>query len=86
MKKNLRTVASVRQDMQLLKGQKVNLQVCLGRKKTIKICGTLVGVYPSVFTVYVPNADHKEHSFSYTEILCGSVKVLPQNENLLGTN
>ena len=85
MKKNLKTISAVRDDLQSLKGQEIDLQVCLGRKKTTNISGKLIGIYPSVFTIFVPNAEQQERSFSYTEILCGNVKVQPKNFNAIST-
>lgn len=78
MKRNLQTISSVKQKLEQYKGKDVKMQVCLGRKKTINFDAILTNIYPSVFTVNVPS-EQADRSYSYTEILCGNVKVLPKN-------
>lgn len=58
--------------------KEVDVTVNLGRNKTLRYCGRLSGVYPALFTV----RPHDEKflgktSYSYAEVLCGSVKVKP---------
>ena len=79
MKRNLQTISSVKENLEKYKGKDVKMEVCLGRKKTINFDAILTNIYPSVFTVNVPNSDQPDRSYSYTEILCGNVKVLPNN-------
>ena len=54
----------------------VDVVVNLGRNKILKYTGELSGVYPSLFTV---RPDDKSFlgktSYSYAEVLCGSVRV-----------
>ncbi len=56
----------------------VDVTVNLGRNKVLKYCGELSGVYPALFTVR-PNDKSflGKTSYSYAEVLCGSVKVRP---------
>ena len=56
----------------------VDVTVNLGRNKFLKYCGELSGVYPALFTVS-PNDKNflGKTSYSYAEVLCGSVKVSP---------
>ena len=56
----------------------VNVTVNLGRNKYLKFCGELSGVYPALFTVQ-PNDKNflGKTSYSYAEVLCGSVKIAP---------
>ena len=58
--------------------RQVNVTVNLGRNKVLKYCGELSGVYPALFTVS-PNDKNflGKTSYSYAEVLCGSVKVAP---------
>ncbi len=58
--------------------KQVNVTVNLGRNKVVKFCGELSGVYPALFTVR-PNDKNflGKTSYSYAEVLCGSVKVKP---------
>ncbi len=56
----------------------VDVTVNLGRNKFLRYCGELSGVYPALFTVS-PNDKNflGKTSYSYAEVLCGSVKVKP---------
>lgn len=56
----------------------VDVTVNLGRNKFLKYCGELSGVYPALFTVQ-PNDKNflGKTSYSYAEVLCGSVKIAP---------
>lgn len=58
--------------------RQVDVTVNLGRNKVMKYCGELSGVYPALFTVQ-PNDKGflGKTSYSYAEVLCGSVKVKP---------
>ena len=57
---------------------KVDVTVDLGRNKVLSYRGELSGVYPALFTVR-PDDDRflGKTSYSYAEVLCGSVKVTP---------
>ena len=58
--------------------KQVNVTVNLGRNKILRYCGELSGVYPALFTVR-PNDEGflGKTSYSYAEVLCGSVSVKP---------
>ena len=62
--------------------RQVNVTVNLGRNKVLKYCGELSGVYPALFTVR-PNDKNflGKTSYSYAEVLCGSVKIKPVQES-----
>ena len=79
MKKQLGTIESVRKQLESIKGTDVKMQVNKGRKKIVKFDAKLVSTYPSVFTVFVQNSNEPERSYSYTEVLCGNVKICPKN-------
>ena len=63
----------------------VDVTVNLGRNKFLKYCGELSGVYPALFTVQ-PNDKNflGKTSYSYAEVLCGSVKIAPSKASLKG--
>ncbi len=56
--------------------KQVDVTINLGRNKVVRFCGRLSGVYPALFTVS-PNDKSflGKTSYSYAEVLCGSVKV-----------
>ena len=69
------SIESVRNRLESLKGHDVKFQVNKGRKRYVSFFGKVVATYPSVFTICTEDEDRKEKSYSYTEILCGNVKV-----------
>jgi len=75
--KNLITLNEIKEKINALKGQNIKMLVNKGRKRTEKITGEVQNLYPSVFTVKIE--DLKGNSlatYSYTEVLCGHVKIL----------
>lgn len=62
--------------------KQVDVTVNLGRNKVLRFCGELSGVYPALFTVRPNDAGFLgKTSYSYAEVLCGSVKVKPAKPN-----
>lgn len=56
-------------------GKEVSVLVNLGRNKTASYTGKLSGVYPALFTVSPIETFKGKTSFSYSELLCGGVKI-----------
>ena len=77
MKKPVQTIDSVKQFLQQLKGKDVKMAVNRGRKKIVKFDAVLTDIYPSVFTVLVD--EQGSQSYSYTEVLCGNVKIVAKS-------
>ncbi len=58
--------------------KQVDVTVNLGRNKILRFCGMLSGVYPALFTVEPSDKNFLgKTSYSYAEVLCGSVSVKP---------
>ena len=57
------------------RGEAFSVKVALGRNKFVTYTGTLTSVYPALFTVS-PRGDFKgKISFSYSEVMCGNVRL-----------
>lgn len=56
-------------------GQKLDVTVNLGRNKSVKYAGIVTNVYPALFTVSPIGEFRGKTSFSYSELLCGGVKI-----------
>lgn len=71
-------IAAVKQKIAEYFRRQVDVTVNLGRNKVLRFCGELSGVYPALFTVS-PNDKNflGKTSYSYAEVLCGSVKIKP---------
>ncbi len=70
-----RSIDEAKKYISALKGRTLDVTVNLGRNKTARYLGVLAGVYPALFTVR-PSSDFRgKTSFSYSELLCGGVKI-----------
>lgn len=58
-----------------LAGRQLDVTVNLGRNKTVKYLGVISNVYPALFTVRPICEFRGKTSFSYSELLCGGVKL-----------
>ena len=73
MKKNLITVDTVKNKLNDFLGKDIKMQVNKGRNRLFRYNAKIINLYPSVFTVIIDG--EKIKSYSYTEILCGVVKI-----------
>ena len=72
------TLSQVKDYVAKLKQKPVEVTLALGRNKYVKFKATLNGVYPALFTVAPMDKDFNGRtSYSYSEFLCGRVKVKP---------
>ena len=76
MIKNIGNVSVIKENIQNLKDQSVKVTVNLGRNRIESFFGTISQVYPALFTVMPFDKNYKgKTSYSYSEYLCGKVKV-----------
>ncbi len=75
MKRNIITLENIKQAVLSLKGEEVKLYINRGRRKILKFEGVIDNVYSSVFTVKDKIASTLTHTYSYSDILCGEVKI-----------
>lgn len=68
--------AAVKRGVEELFKHRVEVVENLGRNKYVRFSGVVSGVYPALFTVLPdkPRFNGKT-SFSYSEIMCGNVKL-----------
>jgi len=75
MRKGITTLNDIKQAVLSLKGEQVELYINRGRRKILKFEGIIDNVYNSVFTVKDKIASTLTHTYSYSDILCGEVKI-----------
>ena len=73
MKINTEALGQIKQQIEQLKGNSVQLKINRGRKKIDTIKGVVDNIYPSVFTISTKDAIQKVQTFSYFDVLCGNV-------------
>lgn len=71
-----KNINSVRKEIADFYGKEVSVHVDMGRNRTANFTGRLTGLYPALFTVTPDDKNYRgKTSYSYSEILCGEVKV-----------
>ncbi len=75
MRKMITTLDDIKQAVSLLKGEQVELYINRGRRKVLKFKGIVDNVYTSVFTVKDKIVSTLTHTYSYSDVLCGEVKI-----------
>ena len=71
-----KNINSVREEIADFYGEEVSVHVDMGRNRTADFTGRLTGLYPALFTVTPDDKNYRgKTSYSYSEILCGEVKV-----------
>ena len=79
MIKSVLNIDSIKETVKNLYGKAVTVKLNLGRNKFVTFPATLNGVYPSLFTVSPEDKNFLgKTAYSYSEILCGRVKIQPQ--------
>ncbi len=70
------SISSIKEYVQALLGKDVIVKLNLGRNKFVTFPATLNEVYPSLFTVSPSDKNFiGKTAYSYSEILCGRVKI-----------
>ena len=79
MIKSSSSLSQVKEIIKSMQEKSVEVTVSLGRNKYVSFSGVLKGVYPALFTVAPFDKSYKgKTSYSYSEYMCGRVKVSPQ--------
>ena len=80
MRRSITTLDDIKQAVLSLKGEMVKLYINRGRRKVLSLEGIVDNVYSSVFTVKDKIATTLTHTYSYSDILCGEVKITKSTE------
>lgn len=76
MRKNAMSMDEVKKSVESLQGCFLKISVNRGRKRIIKYEGEIENLYPQVFTLKIVNNKNIEKlSFSYSDVICGDVKM-----------
>lgn len=75
MRKIVMSLDLVKAEISKLKGQNIKMQVNKGRKKIVQYEGVVEDIYKSVFVVRVNNDNVEKLSYSFSDVLCGDVKI-----------
>ena len=82
MIKRTLTLTQVKDGIKRNRESPVEVTLNLGRNKYVSFSGVLTGVYPALFTVTPLDKNFKgKTSYSYSEYMCGRVKLKFLSEN-----
>ena len=80
MIKPKKNIADIKRMVKACEKQRVDVRVNLGRNKIVNFSGVLSGIYPALFTISPDDEDFLgKTSYSYSDVLCGNVKIKPVN-------
>ena len=76
MRKIRLEIDSVKSQVTELKGSRIAMYINKGRKKILKLNGTVIDIYPSVFTVKIEGSRSLNiQSYSFSDILTGDIRL-----------
>ncbi|MBR1968299.1 MAG: Veg family protein [Clostridia bacterium] len=83
MIKSTVSLSQVKETINKMKERPVSVTLNLGRNKLVSFSGKIVGVYPALFTVSPFDKSFKgKTSYSYSEFMCGRVKLKEISETV----
>ena len=72
----VKTIASIKNDIERHVGQKVTLKANGGRKKILVNDGIIESVYPSIFVIRLKNDTQRTVTYSYSDVLTKTVQLV----------
>ncbi|MDI3535617.1 MAG: hypothetical protein PWP16_247 [Eubacteriaceae bacterium] len=77
------TIMDIKREVEHYLGRRVKLEAHKSKKKLYQKEGVIAEAYPSIFTVRIQEDKRKEQklSFSYSDLLTQSVKIVLLDEN-----
>lgn len=75
MRKIVMSLDLIKSEITKLKGQNIKMQVNKGRRKIVQYEGVVEDIYKSVFVVRVKDDNVEKLSYSFSDVLCGDVKI-----------
>ncbi len=76
MIKSSLTLSEVKSSIKNMQEKSVSVTINMGRNKLVRFIGKVQGVYPALFTVSpIDKSFRGKTSYSYSEYMCGRVKL-----------
>lgn len=74
----MKTIATIKKDIERHVGDKVTLRANGGRKKILINDGVIESVYPSIFVIRLENDTQRTVTYSYSDVLTKTVQLVFQ--------
>ncbi len=75
MIKKVQSLGETKEKIKSYLGKDLEIKVNLGRNKFISYTGKITSVYPALFQVTPSEVFNGKTAFSYSEYMCGMVKI-----------
>ena len=75
----IKTIATIKKDIERHLGEKVTLKANGGRKKILVNDGVLESVYPSIFVIRLESDTQRTVTYSYSDVLTKTVQLVFQS-------
>ena len=72
----IKTIASIKNDIEQHVGDKVTLRANGGRKKILVNDGVIESVYPSIFVIRLKSDTQRTVTYSYSDVLTKTVQLV----------
>lgn len=72
----LRTLASIKKDIESHVGEEVTLKANGGRRKVLVNKGTIEQTYPSIFVIRLEDDTQRTVTYSYSDVLTKTVQIV----------
>ena len=72
----IKTIATIKKDIERHLGEKVTLKANGGRKKILVNDGVLESVYPSIFVIRLESDTQRTVTYSYSDVLTKTVQLV----------
>lgn len=72
----VRTIATIKRDIERHVGDKVTLRANGGRKKILVNDGVIESVYPSIFVIRLNSDTQRTVTYSYSDVLTKTVQLV----------
>jgi uncharacterized protein Veg len=72
----IKTIATIKRDIERHIGEKVTLRANGGRKKILVNDGVLESAYPSIFVIRLENDTQRTVTYSYSDVLTKTVQLV----------
>lgn len=72
----LKTIATIKKDIEKHLGEKVTLKANGGRKKVLVNDGVIESAYPSIFVIRLENDMKRTVTYSYSDVLTQTVQIV----------
>ena len=81
MRQVKKSIDYIKKAIAQLKGKELSFVVNKGRNKFVTFDGKVVDAYDSIFTIVSTDNSNELFTFSYNDVACKTIRILPHGSN-----